>query len=107
MGWKMDQAEKFLSLVANGIEWVDQSCEPFKTFALWLQMGLDGIENTSPRQYFKCFGLQSFRGRAPTDLTVLKKMPPSQPSWPRAAGNKHIVGGLCRRNLSNKGLFFV
>ena len=61
---------------------------------------------SSPRQYFKCLGLQSFRGRAPTDLTVLKKLPPSQPSWPRAGGNKHIFGGLCRRNLSNKGLFF-
>jgi hypothetical protein len=49
---------------------------------------------TSRRQYFKCFGIQSFRGRALTDLTVLKKLPPSQPSWPRAAGNKHIFISL-------------
>jgi hypothetical protein len=61
---------------------------------------------TSPRQYFKCFGFRSIRGRALTDLTVLKKLPPSQPSWPRAAGNKHIFGGLCRRNLFNKRLVF-
>jgi hypothetical protein len=46
-GSSKEKDKQFLSLVANGIGWVDQSCEHFKTFALWLEMGLDGIENGS------------------------------------------------------------
>jgi hypothetical protein len=97
----------FHSIFHSGaLYWILDNKQRWKIrFTVWLL--LDGFEwtflglklNSSPRQYFKSFGLQSFRGRAPTDLTVLKKLPPSQPSWPRAGGNKHIFGGLCRRNL--------
>jgi hypothetical protein len=67
---------------------------PFEFFQF-----LHYISYTSPRQYLKCFGLQSLRGRTQIDLTVLKKLPPSRPSWPRAGNNKHIFELLCRQNF--------
>jgi hypothetical protein len=60
-----------------------------------------------PRQYLKCFGLQSMRGRAQPDLTLLKKLPPSRPSWIEAGGNKHILEPLRRQKLYNKAQFSV
>jgi hypothetical protein len=74
---------------------------------VWIKSGSIVLKYTSPRQFLKCFGLQALRGRAQIDLTVLKKMPPSRPSWPRADGNKHIFEGLCRQNLCKKRLLSV
>jgi hypothetical protein len=50
---------------------------------------------------------QVFRGRAPTDLTVLKKLPHSQPSWPRRAVTSISLGACADKISPTRDCFFV